>query len=204
MTQQNQNLFSLAALVIILIYCFTVYSPSLNSYFIADDHLWRRVVSLKESISFFWSTWGHGLAYRPLVRISFAINAWFSQEPFSWHVVNITIHAINSFLVYLIIIKLGRSQSYINNAIGSWVTVTAFLAAILFASSATSYQNVTWISARTHSLAALFFLLAFYTQLNHSKLSKSLSVFFFIASMMCYESMAIFPFFQWQFFHFSY
>lgn len=177
---------------------FAIYYPSLFAGFAADDYLWLKKNSLTEIINYFHSSWGHGLAYRPIVRLSFTINAAISEtNPLGWHITNIIIHGLNGVLVFVLSHKV-LFVSINNNLINvKWTKGTFFplgialLASLLFISAPNLYSNVTWVSARTHSLATTFFLLASYTYFLNKR--TFLTIALFILTMCCYESMAIFP-----------
>jgi len=85
--------------------------------------------------------------YRPLVLVSYALNyALDKSEVRSYHWVNIGIHAINSGLVLLLAHMLLKRFT------------VAFMAACIFALHPVNSEVVNYISSRSESLCALFFL----------------------------------------------
>jgi len=91
--------------------------------------------------------------YRPLVTVSFVINAFFGGlGPGPFHAVNVALHLANAMLVFWFAIELmpGREDR-------EWV---ALLAALFFLLSPLNSEAVCWISARPDLLCTFFFLLA--------------------------------------------
>lgn len=87
--------------------------------------------------------------YRPLVLVSYALNyALDTSEVHSYHWVNIAIHVINSGLVLLLAQILLRRGA------------VALLAACIFALHPVNSEVVNYISSRSESLCALFFLVS--------------------------------------------
>ena len=184
-------------LTVLSLLSFVIFRASLNAFFGADDQAWLEGNSFYEIIGYFSSSWGHGNAFRPIVRASFAINAVISGEnPLGWRITNLSIHIVNSFLVFLITKSIIRAYVLDSKNTSSTLGLIGIplIAALLFLTAPNVNVNVTWISARTHSLAATFFLLGFYLYLN--KKNKLIVLCSFITAVACYESMAVFPFFM--------
>ena len=89
--------------------------------------------------------------YRPFFLLSLAVdyNLW-ELNPFGYHITNLILHALASFLIY----QIGR-RLFLNST-------PAFLGSMLFAVHPVHVESVAWISGRTDPMAALFFLLSFY------------------------------------------
>ena len=89
--------------------------------------------------------------YRPFFLLSLAVdyNTW-GLNPFGYHITNLILHAISSFMVYL----LGR-RLFSNH-------IPAFIGSMLFAVHPVHIESIAWISGRTDPMAAVFFLLSFY------------------------------------------
>lgn len=157
------------------------YILALDAWFVLDDYAWLHSISLEQLLAYFTQSWGHGVAYRPLMRISFFIDYnLFGENPIGWHLHSYIIHAINSALLFLII-QLLTKKYYL-----------AFLTAILFAIAPWGHDNIAWISARTHSLASLFYLTALYFALWHLIKQRLYFLFaatiFLIMGLMTYEA----------------
>ncbi|MCL5970908.1 MAG: tetratricopeptide repeat protein [Patescibacteria group bacterium] len=88
--------------------------------------------------------------YRPLLTVSFILNAQFAgADPYYYHLVNIILHIIASCLVYLLFIKFKYNKQL------------AFLFSFIFAIHPAISQAVVWIPGRNDSLVAIFFLAGF-------------------------------------------
>src|SRR3989337_99951 len=89
--------------------------------------------------------------YRPFFLLSLAgdYSRW-ELNPFGYHITNLALHALASFLIY----QIGR-RLFLNST-------PAFLGSMFFAVHPVHVESVAWISGRTDPMAALFFLLSFY------------------------------------------
>ncbi|MDD4004017.1 MAG: tetratricopeptide repeat protein [Elusimicrobiaceae bacterium] len=87
--------------------------------------------------------------YKPATILSFAVNHKFSGlDPAPYHLTNIFLHAVNSALVFLLVLLLTGDNG------------AAFLCALLFAVHPMHVESVAWISERKDMLYSLFFLLS--------------------------------------------
>lgn len=138
-------LFILAALV--------AYSSNLNSYFLSDDFAQIGRVLHKD----FSVTWGqaHGGFFRPLFILSYIVDGriW-HDRPLGYHLTNILLHALNSFLVF----KLGLRLLQNLKLPAKSIKAAAGAAAVLFLLHPSHTEAVTWISGRADLLATLFCL----------------------------------------------
>lgn len=144
--------------VAIAVLCGVVYSGSLNGSFHYDDfHSVRDNYHIRDPgniLRFFidpamFSVDADKGMYRPLLLITYALN--FAMGQFSvqgYHVTNIGIHAANSCLVWWLAGALGIGRK------------AALLAGALFAVHPVCSEPVNYISSRSESLAALFYLAA--------------------------------------------
>ena len=91
--------------------------------------------------------------YRPLTQISYVLNLAVSDKPTLFHVVNILIHSLNTWLLFILVIRVFKSRRL------------AYISYGLFLFLPIHVEAVTYISGRS-DLLALFFglliLLAFY------------------------------------------
>jgi hypothetical protein len=83
---------------------------------------------------------------RPLLKASYALNWTLSPSPFGFHLVNIAMHAANAVLLFLIGKLLTRHRG------------AALAAALLFALHPMQTEAVTYISGRSSSMMASFYL----------------------------------------------
>lgn len=167
------------------------WSPALDGWFLGDDYRW--VLPSERShdvLRSFVSTWGHGVAYRPIMRVSFFLDLQaFGLNAWVWHLHNLVVHAVNVTLLWSLI-RTATSMP-----------APAFAIAALFAVSPLGHENVAWISGRTHLTGAMFLLISA-NLLLHSALARGADgsrpltwggVAAFVAAMATYEPMMVFP-----------
>lgn len=82
--------------------------------------------------------------YRPLTATSFSLNSVLSKKPEVFHITNIFLHAISSFLIFLFVFKRFKSKRL------------AYLSSVLFLFLPIHTEAVTFISGRADILAFLF------------------------------------------------
>lgn len=144
-----------AALCVSLLAAAAAYSNVLTSYFLSDDFAQVGRV-LAGDLS---ATWGreHGGFFRPVFVASLAADAsaW-GRAPLGYHLVNVTLHALNSSLVFLLSRRLTARAGF-DDARG---LLTASAAAGVFLLHPSHAEAVTWVSGRPDLLATFFCLLA--------------------------------------------
>ena len=100
--------------------------------------------------------------YRPIPCLTFAINWYFGKdEIFGYHVVNILVHILTAYLLFLTILNILKSPNLRNDYQGK-ENFIAFLTAVLWAINPVQVQAVTYIVQRMASMAALFYILGIY------------------------------------------
>jgi len=103
-----------------------------------------------------------GNLYRPVACLSLALNWYFGQEQVEgYHFVNICIHFLAAFFLFLTILNLYQSPGLAGKDAGNgfWI---ALLAAALWALNPVQTQAVTYIVQRMASLAAMFYIIGLY------------------------------------------
>lgn len=138
-----------------LLAALAAYSNTLDAYFLSDDFAQIGRV-LEGDLS---ATWGreHGGFFRPLFVLSLAADAalW-NRAPLGYHLVNVTLHALNSSLVFLLSLRLASRALP-----GAWPRRwTAASAAAIFLLHPSHTEAVAWVSGRADILATLFCLLS--------------------------------------------
>ena len=156
-----------------------VFSPALSAYFEADDFLWLIHASWHDGTQALTGNWGLGVAWRPITRLSFLLDArLFGWNAWPWHAVNLGLHALNAVLLAVLAGQAGAARR------------DALLAAALFAVLPLDWENVDWISGRTGSLCLSFLLGAaifwFRARLWPACLCQALA-------LLCYEPAVILP-----------
>ena len=137
-----------AAAAVALYLAFQVYAPALSGPFVFDDTFQPYHTPDFPNALHFWIR-----GVRPLLMFSYWINYQFSQAPLGFHAVNIPIHLLNSFLIFLIARKLALRES------PDWI-LPAFAAAV-FLLHPIQTESVSYIAGRSETLSVFFFLAAF-------------------------------------------
>ena len=151
--------------------CALTYANSLRVPFLFDD-----IVAIVENQSIrslanlrqVFSPPGDGntVQGRPIVNLSFALNyAWSGLDVWSWHVVNIAIHALAGICLF------GVSRQMLLAPIFSTEqrrrpTPLAFAIALLWTLHPLQTESVTYLAQRTESLAGLLLLATLYCSIR--------------------------------------
>ena len=155
-----------AAVSLILLATFLVYSNTLGFKFVYDDrgqilanvqvHAWRYVPHyFLERVWSFAYPGIHGNYYRPLFLLFLLLNyKIFGPYAAGWHLVSVAAHMGVTYLVYLLARRLTVDKG------------TALIAALIFGLHPVHIESVAWISGVTDPLLALFLLPAFLCYLN--------------------------------------
>ena len=136
------------------------YLPSLWGVFHFDDYNVIVHYDTVHSWSALAERWGGGV--RPLLKASYTLN-WTLGGGF--HLLNIALHAMNAVLLFFIGERLFRDRR------------AALVAALLFALHPAATEAVTYISGRSASLMATFYLGAMLAYLRGTHWSVSSSLF---------------------------
>ncbi len=160
--------------LILSLLCLALYAGSLNAPFYFDDHpnitqnphIRITALSFHELIKTTANITLHDgkttlAAHRPLPQISFALNYFFhAYETTGYHLVNMAIHVVTAFLVFLITRQVlflcnrnNQHETFDNKCI-------PFFASVLWMINPVHIQSVTYIVQRMTSMAALFYLLS--------------------------------------------
>jgi Tfp pilus assembly protein PilF len=136
---------ALAALVALL-----VYAPSIAGDFVYDDgELILRNPSIRDL-----TAWRSIIGYepsRPLLTWTWALNfAVGGEKPWSYHLVNVLIHAANAALVFSLFLWMAPRRG------GPDPERRALLGACLFAATPMAAETVAYVASRSSALVALF------------------------------------------------
>lgn len=104
--------------------------------------------------------------WRPLAYLSFALN-WLvgGRQVFEYHLVNVSIHFLSAFLLFLTIFKLFETPALRATSRDN-VYFTAVFAAALWAANPIQTQAVTYIVQRMTLLATLFYIIGIFFYLK--------------------------------------
>lgn len=183
---------SLRLLPLSLLLAFIAYYPILNSYFLSDDF-----VQIGKVIEGDWSlVWGreHGGFFRPLFILSYIIDSliW-GDRPLGYHVTNLLLHGLNSYLVYNLSLSLLGPQNLAEDSARG----ISLAASLLFLLHPSHTEAVSWISGRADLLATLFCLAALLAYVFHIEKGRTryllLSLIFFALALLSKESAASLP-----------
>jgi len=154
----------LASLTLLLAICATIYANAVDNAFQYDDR--HSIVdnghirSLENIPAFFshpeyFSRDEEKAMYRPLLLATFALNHfWSGYETWSYHLVNILLHALASVVVWLLFIELRLS------------VCLALLGGVLFAVHPLATEPVNYISSRSELMASLFLMASLWLYLR--------------------------------------
>jgi tetratricopeptide (TPR) repeat protein len=126
--------------------------------------------------------------YRPIQMLSylFDYNLW-KLNPSGYHLTNIAIHSLNSFLVYLLIILIFKDR------------LLALLSAVFFCIHPIQIGVVTVIGGRSNILEMMFMLLSLISLVRYYRDNRLpeylLALFLFILAVLSREGALLTPFF---------
>jgi tetratricopeptide (TPR) repeat protein len=144
----------------------SVYFPGRAGPFIADDYpniLENKGVLLShldaDELASAWSSNTSGLFKRPLANVSFALNYFYADQKFDplvFKLTNISIHIINSFLVFFLssLLIAAAAPSYPAKKL-------AFLSTLIWALHPLQLTSVLYVVQRMNSLSCMFMLAGF-------------------------------------------
>ena len=146
----SKNVLILALIIAAIFACFW---PALgNDFVLWDDPAYILENTLARTLSWantkqIFSTYILG-NYQPLTILTFSLeHHFFGLNPFAYHATNLLLHAANTLLVYLLIMRLCAKMPI------------AALTALLFAIHPTRVESVAWAAERKDVLFAFFYLL---------------------------------------------
>lgn len=176
----------LLALIASFAICFLVYSPALRAGFNIDDDLIvvenPQMRSL-EGLGKIWTS-ADQYDYWPLSYTAFwaQMQIW-GENPLPFHAFNLFLHAINAWLLFLLLRRLGIPA--------------AWLGAAIFAVHPTMVESAAWIIELKNLLSGLFLLLAAHSYLGfeekRGRVGYALSLALFAMALLSKTSTVMFP-----------
>jgi hypothetical protein len=146
---------ALLTLSVFILYYYTIFS--VEFIHLDDIGLINRLLNAPpiQSLKTIFFTKGLLMYYRPLVELSYRLDYFlWADIPSGYHLTNVFLHAVNTVLVYALIILLSEQ-------ISSRRAYYAFIASLLFACSPLAVEPISWISGRYDLLATTFFISSF-------------------------------------------
>lgn len=180
------------ALLLFLLLGFIAYWNVLDAYFLSDDF-----VQVGKVLAGDWSTvWGreHGGFFRPLFIVSYILDAslW-GENPLGYHLTSVAIHAVNSYLISRLALKLLRGQMMSETEKSG----AALFAGLIFLLHPSHTEAVSWIAGRADLLATLFCLASMLFFLSWAetgrRLQLALSALSFSLALLSKEAAATLP-----------
>ncbi len=125
--------------------------------------------------------------YRPVGYVTFAANWYFGKtRVFGYHLVNISIHVLSAFFLFLVILKLFATPAMRTYAQEDAFFI-ALMASIFWAIHPIQTQAVTYIVQRLASLSALFYIMALWAYVCGRLHTKSfIRLIWYILCLACY------------------
>lgn len=163
-----------AVLAGLILLAFAAYLPALQGGFVWDDDDYvseNPLLRDADGLRRIWTT-TESPQYYPLVFTSFWIeyHLW-GLSPAGYHAVNVALHALNAFLVGLLLRGLRVRGAW-------WV-------AVLFLLHPVHVESVAWITERKNVLSALFYLLALLGYLRFDRGGKRRFYFLALGLFLC-------------------
>jgi len=150
---------------------FLVYIPALSAGFVNwDDQRYVYENGLIRSIDLeFIKTIFSTIQvsnFHPITMLSYAVDfALWGDNPFGYHLENVVVHSVNTFLAGLLGARLVEARGFK----GPSVFAAALSTALLFGLHPMHVESVAWISEKKDVLSGLFFLLSLLAYLRYSK-----------------------------------
>ncbi len=157
---------------------FAAFIPSLQNGFVnLDDpqYVTANPVIQKMSSENIRAVFQHQFVgnYQPLSMLSYMVDyQLFNLRPFGYHFVNLLLHLLSTFLVFLVIEKLSGK------------ILVAFGTSVLFGIHPLHVESVAWIAERKDVLYGAFFLSSLYFYVLHTKLQQSFSRYFLLSLLL--------------------
>jgi tetratricopeptide (TPR) repeat protein len=132
-----------------LLALFAAYSPVMHAPFVFDDT--KQIFALSSGSESFW-VWTHTLV-RPLLMATYWFNAQMSREDtFTYHALNLLIHAMCAGMVWMILRRLAESGGIDARK----RELLAGFGAVLFLLHPAQTESVAYIAGRSESLSGMF------------------------------------------------
>jgi protein O-mannosyl-transferase len=187
--------YVLAGSVALMTFC--VYLASLNNEFVEwDDSTYVFANPFIRSFDLAFLKWAflnfYAFNWHPLTWISHAMDyAIWGLNPLGHHLTNNILHAVNTFVVVLLVARLmsiaqNRAQAALLQERA--IVITAATTGLLFGLHPLHVESVAWVAERKDLLCGLFYLLSVMAYTSYRSYSTYrtyiLSLFFFILALL--------------------
>jgi hypothetical protein len=183
----------LAGCALLLVLCLALCFPTLDAYLVGDDFGYLKLFHDKPLADFLRlgdtseGIWGLPLdEWRPLFGLLWRLDgALWGVNDFGYHLTNVLLHGLATCLVFLIVAELAGAGR------------TALLAGLLFAVAPVHAEAICWVTGRTDSLSAVFYLAGFLSYLRFrasgSRLAYGLALLAMALGLLVKEILLTFP-----------
>lgn len=127
------------------------YANSLEAGFQFDDF---NVIVLNDAVHSVQAWWASMPGIRPFLKLSYSINWTLDSQPYGFHLVNLGVHLGNVLMAYALV----RYWAARTGPEGARPASVALIAALIFALHPANTEAVTYVSGRSVSLMAWFYL----------------------------------------------
>jgi tetratricopeptide (TPR) repeat protein len=183
---KNRFVGPMLALILIPLVAAVIYSNICHSPFVFDD-----LVQITDNVKLRdlsnYLSLKQLLKPRGIVDFTFALNYRFNKlEVFGYHLINVWIHIINGFLVYLLSLTIFRQlspfenspipqsfNSTVHQSPYSSIRSMSIFAALIFIAHPIQTQAVTYTVQRSTSMAAMFYMASVFFYLKARIISHS-------------------------------
>jgi len=150
-----------------------VYLNSFQGAFQLDDYN----VIVFNPVVHSWSTWwanaGNGI--RPLLKLTFTLNWTSGMGIFGFHLFNLSVHIVNTVMVYILSQKIMEVQRDTTDALTTYVPL---ITALFYAIHPIHTEAVTYVSGRSASLMTLFYMGSLLAYVHGRNTQKPLHIYF--------------------------
>ncbi len=166
------------------------YLPAFAASFQFDDYT---VIVDNPQVHGLANWWWSMPGIRPLLKLSYAVNWSLSPQPLGFHAFNLAVHALNALLVWALAAHWLRALA---PGVAQPVLGAAFVA-LLFALHPAATEAVTYVSGRSVSLMAFFYLGALWLHAQAGRHAAPLSALAFALALCVRETAVTLPVALW-------
>lgn len=166
------------------------YLPALAGPFQFDDY---GVIVDNPQVHGLAAWWQSMPGIRPLLKLSYALNWMLSPQAFGFHAFNLVVHAVNALLVWALAAHWLRALA---PGVAKPVLAAGFVA-LLFALHPAATEAVTYVSGRSVSLMAVFYLAACWLHAQAWRSATALSAIAFALALGVRETAVTLPVALW-------
>ncbi|HWR57713.1 MAG TPA: tetratricopeptide repeat protein [Thermodesulfovibrionales bacterium] len=184
----DYKLFVVAAIAAFV--TFAIYLPALGNGFVTwDDNSYvydnLNITRLDTRFIEWAFTTPQVGVYAPLTMLSFGVDYFlWNLRPWGYHLTNLVLHAINTFLVVMCIARILQSAAgsgYLYSFSRRRILITSGITGLLFGVHPVHVESVAWVSERKDVLYAFFFLVSVLAYLTYATAAKRRGAYYILA-----------------------